>query len=152
MTYTTKFEMRQDVWMVRESVFSRIVKCAPCSNTGSVRIGSEDFICPKCNGRAAYAQSAGRQFYVDGQSRIGKITVDDYPDRLRWGGNPDAPNPLVSYMLEATGVGSGQLWEEDWLFATKEEAQHYCDVKNSVLPADEAEMLPSPVDQFGKVL
>lgn len=147
MDYTPNFFMGQEVWMVHSETFHRIVKCSACSNTGQIVIAEEKFICPKCHGRSAHEQYAGEKFYVRGSSMVGKITIEDYPTNY----HKDDPNPKYTYMLFETGVGSGQIWEQERLFASKSEAQSFCDVRNGVLRADECELLPAPVDNYGRV-
>jgi hypothetical protein len=150
MTYTTKFDVGQMVWAVRDTPFQQIVKCGPCSNTGSIQIGDEGFICPKCSGRAALAQVVGNRFYVAEHSKIGKVQIEDEPNRWRWS-NDTEPDLKISYMIESTGVGSGQVWREDQLFASESDAQGFCDQRNRLLPADECELGKGPVDSYGRV-
>ena len=148
MKYESIFSVGDTVWMVRHERFERIVRCSACRNTGKIKIGEEKFICPKCGGRAAHSQSAGERFYVYDSSIVGKVTVEDYPDNYR----KDEPNPKFTYMVHATGVGSGQVWDQESLFGSKEEAESYCAVHNGMLPANETTMLPRPVDSWGRVL
>lgn len=52
------------------------------------------------------------------QSTVGKVRVEAIEDSIE-----------ISYMLKATGIGSGTIWYEDTLFATKEEANKSIDDK-----------------------
>jgi hypothetical protein len=151
MMYSTKFDIGQVVWAVRDTPFQQIVKCAPCGNTGAIHIGAEEFICPKCHGKAAYAQTVGNRLYVAESSKIGKIQIEDESGRHRWSGDT-APDCKISYMIESTGVGSGQVWDEAQLFALESEAQDFCDCRNGLLPASECELGRGPIDAYGKVL
>lgn len=146
-TYQTNFSIGQVVWAVRHESFYRIVKCFPCGNTGRVKIADEEFICPNCEGRSAHRQYAGEKYYVWGSSKVGQVRIEDEPDRY----HQEEPNPKIEYMIHATGAGSGQIWKQEALFASQEEAQAFCDVKNRVLPEHEAELLQSPVDSYGRV-
>jgi predicted RNA-binding Zn-ribbon protein involved in translation (DUF1610 family) len=146
MNYTTAYSLGDTVWMVRDESFSRIVKCMPCGNSGSIKIGDESFICPKCGGRSAHAERVGTKFYVYGSSTVGQVSITDSDYKHR-----EEPNPRITYMLHRTGVGSGQVWDQERLFRTQREAQEFCDVRNSLLPSDECELRPAPVDNYGKV-
>ena len=148
MKYESLYSIGQVVWMVRNERFSRIVKCSACKNTGEITVGEEKFICPKCSGRSAHEQYGGQKFYVYDSSEVGKVSIEDEPDRYR----KDEPNPRFTYMVNATGIGSGQVWEQECLFATEEDAQRFCDIQNKVLLPDETEMLAAPVDRWGKVV
>jgi hypothetical protein len=139
-TYTTKYSIDQTVWMVRHETFYRIVKCEVCKNTGRVQIGVEEFVCPKCDGKAAHRNWAGEKYYVYGFSTVGQVRVEDCPGRGNWTNSEPEPNPKFEYMLYSTGVGSGGVWKEADLFETEAEARQYCDQKNGVLLADECEM------------
>jgi hypothetical protein len=147
MTYNSKFAIGDTVWMVRSERFNRIVKCLPCKNTGKIKIGEEGFICPKCGGRSAHTQYVGEKHYVYDSSEIGQVSIVDSEYSHR-----DNPNPHVTYMIRATGIGSGQIWKESELFPSEAEAQASCDRANGLLPQDEAVMLDAPVDRFGKVV
>lgn len=148
MKYESKFSIGDTVWMTDDRVFHQIIRCAACVNTGKVKIGAEEFICPKCSGRCAHEQYAGRKFYIYGQTTVGQVRVCDEPGRY----NQDEPNPKYEYMLHDTGIGSGQIWKQESLFATKEEAQAFCDGRNGILPAHETEIGPAPVDSYGRVV
>lgn len=148
MRYESQFSIGQTVWMVRDERFSQIIKCAACKNTGKVRIAEEEHICPKCQGRAAHETYGGQKFYVYGSSTVGQVRIEDEPERY----SKDEPNPKFQYMLYSTGVGSGQIWNQEHLFSSEEDAQRFCDAKNGLLPAHETEMGPRPVDSWGRVV
>lgn len=134
MTYSTKYEMGQEVWAVRRGSFHQIVKCLPCHATGKVTIGEEEFVCPKCNGCSAHPKFAGEKAYTSDVGTIGHICVEDYPDR-----HGRKQGVQVTYMLSCTGVESGQIWDEKDLFPSREAADAFCLAENLQLPADEAE-------------
>lgn len=148
MTYTSKFDIGQEVWLVRNERFQRIVKCSACGHSGKIVINGEELICPKCSGRSAHAQYVGQKHYVYDHSQVGKIEIEDHPSRY----GKETPNPRVKYMVFATGVGSGQVWDEEDLFPTEAEAQACCDRRNTPLPVSECELMPAPADDWGKVL
>ncbi len=144
-TYTTAYSVGEKVWLVRHSNFQQIIKCQPCANTGKIDIGGETFVCPKCSGRASHPTYAGVKYYIDCESRVGKVTVEDCPENhSAWESDRGKPNPRNQYMVEDTGVGSGQVWDEEDLFPTKEAAQIFCDQRNGLLPAHEV----NPEDHY----
>ena len=149
MIYSSKFNIGEMVWMVRHERTSYIVPCTACKNTGTLSIEGQSYVCPKCRGQAAHAQRADTdKYYVYDSSRIGKIDIQDHPTKY----DKEEANPKVTYMVESTGVGSGQIWDEDELFATEVGAQAFCDQRNGLLPKDEAELLPTPIDLYGRVV
>jgi hypothetical protein len=137
MVYTTKYEMFQEVWGICDETFRQIVKCLTCRATGKVTIGTEEFVCPKCNGRSAHPVYVGRKWFVAENGVIGKIDVTHFPGDYH--GHSDTQ---AKYMIDATGVGSGRVWDEDLLFVDRDAAERECARRNGVLPQDEAVMLP----------
>jgi RNA polymerase subunit RPABC4/transcription elongation factor Spt4 len=149
--YTTKFSLGDHVYIVDSHRFERIVRCKPCHNTGKVIIGDEELICPKCNGRSTHTQYAGEKFYItEFDTVVGKIGIEEI--EAGYYRREDEPNPKITYMVVATGVGSGTLWPEDKLFRSEEEAQQFCDQENGLLLPDETERGKSVIGQFGEVL
>ena len=139
MNYTSKYDIGHHVFVVSSDTFNRIVKCLTCQGAGKVSIGAEEFVCPKCSGRAAHPQHAGRKYYVAHEGIIGKIEISHMPND----GYFHQPEPQVTYMIDSTGVGSGNVWKESELFSTRAYADAYCDSRNAILPKDEARMLES---------
>jgi hypothetical protein len=153
MDYTTKFALRDKVWCVSDQEFYHIVKCKPCGNTGKVLIAGEELICPKCNGKSTHRQYAGRKFYIsEFGTTVGQVRVEHTDlSSVSYYDNGE-PNPKIEYMLTATGVCSGQIWKEDRLFASEEEARAHCDRKNGVLPPDETKDGKDVLGMYGEVL
>jgi len=99
--------------------------CPVCKDTGEVLIQDKHYTCPECNGRTYHIKDGDIEYYVTGREGIvGKIDIDLY-DKTRYGGKSE-----IRYMLDSTGVGSGTCWEEKNLFASREEAQIECDIRN----------------------
>lgn len=147
-TYKTKFNMGDRVWIVSHHSFQRIVRCKPCGNTGKIVIAGEELICPKCSGRSTHAQYAGEKHYVaEFDTVVGKITVEHEQSRWR-----DGPPIQVKYMVEATGVGSGTVWDEERLFASLEDAQHHCDQKNGLMLKDECADGQPIIDAYDRLI
>jgi hypothetical protein len=69
---------------------------------------------------------------------VGRVTVEETVSHAY----PEESGLKITYMLHGTGVGSGQVWKEERLFATREEAAEFCDRTNRPVLTDECEMLP----------
>lgn len=152
MQYDTKFSLGDHVWGVNSSDFNRIVRCKPCANTGKINIGGEDLICPKCSGRCTHTQYAGQKFYIsEFDAVIGKVGIE-HTDSLysRW--NSDGLTLRVTYMISNTGIGSGQVWSEDRLFPSEEEADTFCRQRNGDLLKDECAHGEDLIGRYGEVL
>lgn len=128
MDITTKFNLGQQVYMISSCSAQRIVHCEICKRTGTITIANEEFICPKCNGTSKRPEYIGLRYYVSGKSIVGKIEVERYLDKYNNGHS--SYESRNTYMVESTGVGSGNIWNESDLFAS-EEALQECEFRNA---------------------
>jgi hypothetical protein len=152
VNYQPQFEMGQNVWIVTNGRMEYIVKCLPCQHTGKIKIGDEEFVCPKCSGAAAHPKHRWDAHYIQYEGRIGRIQIDHTSAYyLRQNGDTQRAEVVISYMIDETGVGSGNVWPEDSVFGSREEAQAFCDRQNGLLPKDECEMGAPIIDRFGKI-
>lgn len=127
-TYTAKYELGQLLAGITSYQVDRLVRCATCKSTGFVKIGEEEFLCPKCNGRAKHPQYAGLKWLVD----VREAPVASIEIRHRDGSRMiQDPELEVRYMLESS-LG-GRLWREQELYPSREEAQAECDRRNRVV-------------------
>lgn len=134
MKLESKFDLNQTVWAISSDTFRHIVKCEVCSCTGKVFIGGEEFVCPKCNGRATRPQYDGVKWYISNHKAVvGKITLTR---TIPHSYNSDDDN-RNTYMLDQSGIGSGTVWPENRLFSSEEEAQAECDKRNGILPTED---------------
>ena len=127
-----KFKVGQKVYAVSTKCDSKWihVKCDLCNSTGKVKIkGKGDrYTCPKCNGKTT-AEFYGYRYIISyPNAMIGKVNIEEYADKYK-----KCFRSKVTYMLDGTGVGSGAIWEENRLFATKDEAEDFC---NKYIPSD----------------
>lgn len=127
MKHETKFDLGQEVFCITDGYVSRLVLCRVCDADGKVEIGGEQFVCPKCAGKSRHPVRVSK-WMVANSGVVGKVQSVAYAPgedaRDRW----DAGN---TYMLDSTGIGSGQTWKEDHLFASRHEAQQRCDELNA---------------------
>jgi hypothetical protein len=122
MTVNTKYDIKQEVYYLKFSHETHKVYCDLCDNTGELTIAGTDkkAKCPECNGYGYQWSEKVQQWSIEGCSAVGQVrfvqTLLNYP--------------IIQYMLEKTGVGSGKIHDEFGLFKTKEEAQASCDHMN----------------------
>lgn len=121
------FDLGQEVHIVRKDAAYRNVKCDACRQTGTIDLGGESFTCPKCEGKSKHRQYVGHKCYVAHTGRVGKIEAVVYSERYEGDGSESG----IRYMVDTTGVGSGNVWKEEELFATREEADAFCAKSNS---------------------
>lgn len=121
-TYTSKFAIDDDVWVVRKESFRKMVECFPCDNTGKIDVRGESLICPKCSGRGEHEQYVGDRLYIAHNGKVGQVRITDCPSD---------EGLTYDYMIDATGIGSGTIWKESDLFYTREEAEKNCDLENA---------------------
>ncbi len=134
--FETKLALGQEAWGIGSRRFERQIRCTPCRGTGAIEIEGEQLTCPKCHGRSKHPQYAGDKCVVDSHGRVGSIEINVVAEGRRH--HHDNGTCLqVTYMLDATGVGSGTLWRQEKLFASREEAEAECARRNSSLPEDE---------------
>jgi hypothetical protein len=138
MKIETRFDLGQTVWAIRHQGVYRIIACEVCGKTGKITIGTEEFVCPKCNGKSAHPIWSGEKHYVSCHGIVGQVAPVYVDTRFC----DYAKEPIQhNYMIDSTGVGSGQVWRENELFASREEAQAECDKRNGLLNlVDEAEL------------
>lgn len=112
----SKFHVGQTVFGVCHSTLTKHVTCPACNGSGKVRLlNGQLYNCPECNSFGYKQKTEPDAYRIAYESTIGKVQVEIYKTRF-----------VETYMIEATGVGSGQVWDSDKLFATKEEAEAYC--------------------------
>ena len=100
------------------------VKCDVCKSTGTVKIRSKLYKCPECNGRQEIFAEDLEYVVEHVNSEIGKVTIEEYSSNYI-----DAFHKnRVYYMINATGIGSGQTYDENdgMLFRTLKEAEDFC--------------------------
>ena len=125
---TPKFEIGQKVYAVSQThdVKQVHVECDVCKSTGKVKISrvKGEYECPVCHGEIINKECGFKYVISYYEATIGKITVEEYSSKYINGYNY---KNIIHYMLEETGVGSGQNWYEHQLFATEKEAQEFCE-------------------------
>ena len=121
-----KFKVGQKVYAVSNTSDTRQihVKCDVCNSTGKVKVEGreEEYTCPACHGRTETEHYGYKYVISYEKATIGKIEIQEYAPKYK-----NRHKSEVRYMLEETGVGSGQIWREERLFATYDEAKEFCE-------------------------
>ena len=121
-----KFKVGQKVYAVTRQSDTRMkhVECDVCNSTGWVKIECKDgrFTCPECHGRMTTEDYGFKYIIAYRNAEIGRVEILEYSPKYK-----GMYKSEVKYMLEQTGVGSGQVWKEERLFATEEEAKEFCE-------------------------
>lgn len=131
MEIKTKFDLDQEVYYIgiRKQTEYKPRECDLCNGVGEISSSSKSYTCPQCHGNTGRTICLADKWFVDGASKIGKISVCFYSiDYL----NLRNPNE-EEYMLEATGIGSGRVWKVKDLFLTFDKAEKECEKRNTVL-------------------
>ena len=125
-----KFEVGQKVYAVikKSDTRQKHVECDLCNSTGYVKVEGreENFICPVCHGRTETEHYGYKYVIAYYEATIGKVEIQEYAPKYGY-------KSEIRYMLEETGVGCGQVWKEERLFATKSEAEEFC---KKYIPSD----------------
>lgn len=130
---TPKYNIGDTVYSVHESHEQIKLPCPDCNGTKKWTTTSPagntmDADCPRCT-RQHYDELSlyrhVRSYYTKAMT-IGSIRIDTH----------DTVNP-VEYMCVETGVGSGSIWYESRLFATKEAADIVGEKKTAELQAQD---------------
>jgi len=124
MKLETKFDLGEKVWYTKTEVKNIILNpCKYCNGSGEVELKNDDKItCPRCHGNRGEHRTLYLKKPSNARSQIGEVQAKIFRDHRE-----------NSYMLFATGVGSGTVYSEDKIFRTKEECQVYCDIENKIL-------------------
>jgi hypothetical protein len=146
MNIETPFDLGQKVWRIQNASNPHRKPCKVCEGTGMVTVPRREkqILCPDCNGRAWIKVYPPAQWNVMGEITIGMITAiainklkDEEKETIfdNTGHYFKEGNTTFKfeYMCYETGLGSGSLYNDNWIFATQEEAQAECDRRNSEL-------------------
>ena len=127
MKYEAKFELGQRVFgIVHHHDVRRIVKCPTCDHTGKIIVKDQEFICPNCKGEATKPQRVEEGRWLpswDGEGHVTLIEIEHRGASRIWSREPEL---TIKYQI----ANYCSVWNEDVLFASKEEAQSECDRRN----------------------
>ena len=129
MELKTKYSLNETVYYIHKTVDRVRNPCAMCLGERWLTANSIRHTCPHCNGRGYEDITNGESFKVSEPLTIGRISVK--VTSIKPTGmfenvgvyNPDNIKYETSYMCYETGIGSGNVYYEDKLFSSKEEAE-----------------------------
>ena len=128
MKIETKFDLGQMVYVVQPKTEDIWEDCPVCGGTGYVDIKGKKYECPdgECHYGRVFKGTKRNQYKTTVYSKIGQVRVEIGKDSYK-----------ECYMLVSTGIGTGTLWYDDEergsrMFATKKEADEYCNEKNNI--------------------
>jgi hypothetical protein len=121
MKIETKFDLGQEVWLVKEFPKHTTIPCSGCEGRGDILLADETtYRCPKCYGNKTRIDVAPVDWHADGPMTIGNVRVSVFQ-------SDDEHEDDRVYMCHQTGIGSGTLWREEDLFGTRQEAEAAAD-------------------------
>lgn len=132
MEIKTKFDLGQRVYIIQKS--GQLIKrdCPACNGNGNI-VNEKNFVfhCENCQGSGITETWYSTNWQIAYEkAKIGRVGVELYRETFI---NRGSEKNRITYMVDETGVGSGSLWNEDDIFATKEEALEECEKRNLVL-------------------
>lgn len=125
MTFKTKFDIGQYVWVVDCYSLSKSRPCSVCNGTKGIQLKGRTYKCPECHGTGEFYYSEPKAYRIAYKSQVGKIEIEQYSNSYK-----------ETYMLKATGITGGTLWDVNDLFGSKKEAEEFCTKMNSQLGVD----------------
>lgn len=129
MILHTKFDIGQTVCLIRQETTPVTRPCAVCDGRGYLDLVKGGNV--PCTNRYVDKDRCRsgnvtlritQPWKVMGLLTVGKVTATT---------DDSFPGENISYMCEETGVGSGSVYYEPNLFASREEAQAECDTRNA---------------------
>jgi len=115
----TKYSVDDRVFLAMTRIEKRQHPCPDCLGSRKWEATSPagekcEFACPRCGGQFRSNQDLSLDYYIHAPEvrslTIGSVRTDSHGDRP------------VSYMAHETGVGSGNVWDENDLYPTFGEA------------------------------
>ena len=137
-TLTTKFDIGQTVWHASTTTQQFRHKCPDCNDTRAWEAKSPaggvfGIPCPRCSVQHMTNDEL-RLEYTKFVPSVRQLTIGQIRASTIIGDGYDAGN---SYMCCETGIGSGTVFNERDLFATKEEAYAAAEIKAAATNSDE---------------
>ena len=150
MNITTKFNLGDTVRLVSFHRTRSPVVCPDCKGEGRLNLEhNRQIACQKCSGRGTVGYTDDPpKWTVREQLTLGRVEVTitretDPGERESEFDNfgPQQASREERYMAYETGIGSGNNWNADDLFATRDEAQAECERRNAAATSPSADVL-----------
>lgn len=123
--FCPKYALGQTLWTIHRVQREVRETCPVCTGEGRLAIAGEMFACPKCHSARVLLRWDKASWSVTGRGDVGCIDIRATSERFAESTRGEA-NPLIRYMLDSTGVGSGTLWNEECLWPSQEDAMAEC--------------------------
>ena len=120
----TKYAIGDVVYHAGTTTIQKQHPCPDCSGERKWKakspVGGEySFACPRCSVRYQSNSELSLE-YTTHAPLVSTLTIGS----VRYDSHHYGDGPVVEYMCRETGVGSGSIYKEKDLFATREEAEH----------------------------
>jgi hypothetical protein len=136
MKIESKFGLNQKVWYIHYQMKQVFHECKFCGGVGEITVNDITRSCPECYGRKGHTKNVAMQYEVIGMRTIGLVrcevrSIGNNEEFVNIGEyEPESIEVENQYMAYETGIGSGTLYPEEKLFASRELAQERCDELN----------------------
>ena len=138
MKIETKFDFGDRVYCIKQDHEQVLEKCSFCAGIGSIN-GADGTrkLCPECYGRKGKIVYKRKKWLIRNVLTIGQIKAEiqcahDGEVSIFDNYGSQEEKRKIKYMAYETGIGSGSVYDEELLFATREQAQAECDKRNSM--------------------
>lgn len=141
MTIKTKFNLNDTVYLIHYEQTRTPTPCPDCEGSGELLLLTEKTVpCHRCMRRGTMGITLGEQrWFVKGQLTLGRVNIeivretepDERESEFDNYGAQEASR-RETYMAYETGIGSGNNWNAEDLFATNEEATAECERRNAI--------------------
>lgn len=139
MIIETKYSMFDKVWHIGFTPIKKWVQCEFCDGSGNIfGKNNKGRSCPECHGYGGHDKLGQKKWQVKGKFTIGQIRAEitgedpiGTPEHEMFSNfGPQKFAYRETYMCKETGIRSGNIYEVDRLWPSKEEAQIECDKRN----------------------
>lgn len=133
MNITTKFDLGQTVYAVHRGMESLRDECPLCGDTDRVTLTTGQVVmCPeRYSGSHRSVIQRWWPWTIRNTGTVGQVRVELTAPGFGYDEDEESVKRRRQYMLIETGVGSGSLYNECDLFASKEEAEAACAERNA---------------------
>lgn len=145
MKLESKFDFDDQVWHISQRKRKEWSVCAFCEGVGKVQGKDGTWkTCLECYGRKGYNTYHEDQWELshDGPLTVGQIRVEVRNEYRK--GEDSGPSGIQcdnyghqesrrreEYMMRETGIGTGSIFYSEDLFASREDAQVECNMRNA---------------------
>lgn len=141
MNIETKFDLGDTVYLIRFHAVRTPKPCPDCDGAGKLTLqDGRQLSCRPCHTRGTLGFVDQKpEWFVDGQIMLGRVRVEIVRETApneresefdNFG--PQKASRVEEYMAYETGIGTGNNWSAEDLFAAREDAAVECEQRNAV--------------------